>query len=264
MTALTQAFYLTPELMMQCTTRHPMFLEVNSFHSSPFGRALKVDYPGAFRVAHANQKKLGAQLAGHADGAKAMYKEMLTLVTVMGDDMRAADAQAVPAAQDRSAGRRPEREHRRGVFSLGERRHRGRVARRALGFFEKPNGVWAPTSKEAAQRFLNLLTGVSYFRRVWLFGDAKPRIGDCPDKAIYDFVDAELGDAQLHLDGLLLPAWLLRLALEQKWVATDDAHVRAYVVVLLMSWRIWIAARIVVAAGGEKAVVGAAMRLTWN
>ena len=30
--------------------------------------------------------------------------------------------------------------------------------------------VWAPTCKEAAQRFLNLLTGVSYFRRVWLFG----------------------------------------------------------------------------------------------
>ena len=110
------------------------------------------------------------------------------------------------------------------------------------GFFEEPNGVWAPTSKEAAQRFFNLLTGVSYFRRVWLFGDATPCIGDCPDKAIYDCADAELGDARLHSNGLLLSAWLLRLALEQKWVATDDARVRAYAVVLLMSLRIRIAA----------------------
>ena len=262
-TALTPAFYSTPESMMECTTRHPMFLEVDSFHLSPFGRALKVDYPDAFRHARAKQKKLAAQLAGHADGVKSMFKEMLTVVALMGDDMRRTLKPFRPRKTDQP-GDDPS-ESIGEEFSLSEN---GAIALEALaalsGFREESNGVWAPTCKEAAQRFLNLLTGVSYFRRVWLFGDAKPRIGDCSDKVIYDCADAELGDARLHSDGLLLPAWLLRLALEQKWVATDDARVRAYAVVLLMSLRIRIAARTVVAAGGKKAVVGAVMRLTWN
>ena len=71
-TALTPAFHSTPEVMMQSTTRHPMLLELDGFYVSPFGRALQANDPAAFRVARAKQKKLGAQLAGHADGAKAI------------------------------------------------------------------------------------------------------------------------------------------------------------------------------------------------
>ena len=169
-TALTPAFYSTPESMMECTTRHPMFLEVDSFHLSPFGRALKVDYPDAFRHARAKQKKLAAQLAGHADGVKSMFKEMLTVVALMGDDMRRTLKPFRPRKTDQP-GDDPS-ESIGEEFSLSEN---GAIALEALaalsGFREESNGVWAPTCKEAAQRFLNLLTGVSYFRRVWLFGD---------------------------------------------------------------------------------------------
>ena len=156
-TALTPAFYSTPELMMDYTTRYPMFLEVDSFHLSPFVHALKVDYPGAFRHARAKQKKLAAQLAGHTNGAKATFKEMLALVALMGDDMRRTLKPSRPRKTDQ-----PGDDPSEGIgeeFYLSEN---GAVAIESLAalsnFREESNSAKAPTSKEAAQRFLNLLT----------------------------------------------------------------------------------------------------------
>lgn len=262
-TALTPAFYSTPELMMERTTRHPMFLEVDSFHVSQFGRALKADYPGAFRVARSKQKKVAEQLEGHVDGVKAMFKEMLTLFAMMGDDMRRTLQPFRPRKADKP-GEDPS-EVLGQEFTLSEN---GAVALEAIaalsGFYEESDGVWAPTTKEATHRFLNFATGVSYFRRCWLFHDAKPRIEDCAEKTIYECAEAELGAARLHSDGLLLPAWLLRLKIEQKLVDAEDARVRAHAVVVLTSVRIRITGRTVVGAGKKKHVIGAAVNLTWQ
>ena len=91
------------------------------------------------------------------DGAKAMFKEMLTLVALMGDDMRRTLKPFRPRKTDQPGDDPSERIGEE--VSLSEK---GAVAIESLaelsGFREESNGAWAPTSKkEAAQLFNKLL-----------------------------------------------------------------------------------------------------------
>ena len=152
------------------------------------------------------------------------------------------------------------------------------------GFVSDAKGqVWAPACAGATARFMGAHahpTGVNSLLRLWTFpvgemrawrGDTTPApsqlatVHDSTDGAVYAAAEAELGAAARDDTGML-PAWLLRRLIEDKWAAGLDARVRAHAEILQPSVRVIIENKTIAAAGGKRLAVGAVARLEfdWN
>jgi len=289
---LSRKYDATAELRQENMKKHAVFLELGSWTTSAFAKELKLLNKEAYKKAKGKVADLLVDLEERPDVASVLMRSLVCHFALLCDDMRNKLKPTRPRSMVPGESRAWAKTL---TISLDDNQaDYFEVALAMSGFVENPEtGEWLPLSVESVERMFGShthATGVNILRRMWCFtpldintwreesGEvasegALNNPHEATESAIYKQAPREIesgafdgGDptAEPPVPPAMLPAWLLRSTIEDRWIEKKDPRMKAHAEVLLESVKVVVMGKKVAGPGMTRPFMGAVVHVEFE